>query len=148
MAAILSLSLSYPAFACAVYIPLDGQAAKSVDVIALARVERFRLVRGEYSARLDLKVERLMKGQVPEKLSVKWFPSLSGLPARVPSGRYLIGLQRASTMPPPRRGPNGTVLLVLGVAYLNVLQHPCSNAFLFKEDSADFRYMWKLLGFK
>jgi len=148
IAAIQLAFLSYPAFACVVFTPIDARAGKLVDVIALARVERLQIDRGTYSLRLDIKVERLLKGQAPERLWVKWFASPYEVSNRVPPGRYLIGLQLSSTMPPPRRGPNGTVLPVPGVAYYNVLQHPCSNAFLFKEGSAQFKYMWKALNLK
>jgi hypothetical protein len=137
--AAISMGVPRSVHACAVFHQFEPEDAKRADVVAIAHVARYRLVRGTYFARLDIRIERLLKGRAPDRLSVTWSSVTDRLPWTLASGRYLIGLRAINLPPALRQNRKGKTGLPPAGDELAVLQFPCSSGFLFKEGSAQFK---------
>jgi hypothetical protein len=149
-----------PAIACITFEPPNLEDVKFADVVLIARFDKYRIVRDEafrkemlaspyltsdereiYKdpkeqlisdyALLDLQVERVLKGDVPARLSVTWDNSTFGEPDEMPIGSFLIALRREDSPSPPLRGPSATILPTPAGSEFTVLQAPCSGAFIF-----------------
>jgi len=99
-------------------------------------------------ARFDISVEKVLKGEAPDLITVTWDNSTFIEPETMPPGPYLIALRRTDSAQPPLRGPSATMWPSREPGLLTVLQAPCAPAFILKEASDDARSVRELLGEK
>jgi hypothetical protein len=99
-------------------------------------------------ARFDISVEKVLKGEAPDLITVTWDNSTFTEPETMPPGPYLIALRRTDSAQPPLRGPSATMWPSPEPGLLTVLQAPCAPAFILKEASDDARSVRELLGEK
>ncbi len=161
---VLTLAAIEPAFACRLYAPIVIEDVRYADVVLVGRIANYQIVRDEafrqkmlsnpnlpsdlrktYEgsqallsdyARFDVKVDEVLRGSAPDRLSVTWDNSIFGEPERLAGGSFLIALRQPSLPTPPLRGPGATILPTPEPTLYTLLQAPCSSAFLF-EDASD-----------
>lgn len=160
--------------ACRVYVRATLEDVRFADVVVVGRVSGYRIVRDEafrrrmlasprlspdlrkiYSdpretllsdyARFEIRVEEVLAGSAPGRLSVTWDNSTFGEPDRMAPGPYLIALRRPTSARPPLRGPSATILPNPDPKALTLLQAPCSGAFIYEVGSEEARTIRNLL---
>ena len=173
-AAATAATLPDSAYACMMFVPPKLEDVSHADVVVIGRIENYRIIRDEafrkemlaspslpeemrnyYKdpkqgllsdyARFDLRVEEVLVGNAPVKLSVTWDNSTFAEPEQIASGRYLIALRWPSSAALPLRGPSATILPTPDPNALTVLQAPCSRAFLYPVGSEEARAIREIL---
>jgi len=80
---------------------------------------------------LTVRVDEVIKGKVPKKVQLYWWNSTFGLPESLDiETPLLIGAVSAEGQNPPLRGGSATVFPTRRPDLLQLLQAPCSQAFL------------------
>ena len=150
---------SQPAYACMTVAPLKLEDVRYADVVVTGRVFNYKIIRdvefrkqmlanpklspedrARYEgprqllpdyARFEVQVQEVLKGKVPDRITVTWNNSTFGEPEEMASGPFLIALRYPSSKMPPLRGPSATILPNKEPGTLTVLQAPCAPAFIF-----------------
>lgn len=128
------VSTPLPALACALRAPWDPTDVRQAEVVVTGRLTDYEIIpvrtvpdrwgrasRSGGHAEFDLTVDRVLVGETPRRIRVKWSNSTFAEPAEMADGRYLVALFR------PRPEEPKTFM---------VFQRPCSGAFLMKSGSA------------
>ena len=163
-----------PSQACPVYVQPQLEDVIHADVVVVGRISNYRIVRDEAfrrrmlalprlpadmrrmyedprqglmsdHARFDIRVDEVLVGRVPGRLSVTWDNSTFAEPDRMPAGPYLIALRRPGSAIPPLRGPSATSMPSPDPEALTLLQAPCSSPFLYEVGSGQARAIRGLL---
>ena len=98
-----SIAFSSPALACRDEPELRLGALKNADLIVVAEVSNYRvepdfyewngrLGRGRDFARIDVRVDEVLRGSPPNELEVTWDTNWFQLPNSLEEGSYLIAL--------------------------------------------------------
>lgn len=156
-----------PAHACRTSAELVIADIAYADVVVVARIANYRIVRDQafrermlanpnitpemralYTgrngllpdyARFELQVSEVLSGKAPKRLTVTWDNSTFSEPEAMPPGPYLIALRKPGSAPPPLRGPSATIVPNQEPDTLTLLQAPCSHPFLFDSSSEEAR---------
>jgi hypothetical protein len=125
------------ASACFTRAPFHIEDVTRADAVFSGRLIRYQLVSpgrpdslDEY-ALLTVRVDKVLKGRVPRDVQLYWWNSTFGVPkTMVRPEPILIAANSATARGLPLRGPSATVFASRRPDLLQVMQAPCSNAFI------------------
>lgn len=173
MALALCFNLVSFANACIVRAPFEPEDVLYADAVVIGRVANYEVIkdyeareqregliaripllrdfltedRGYLSdyARFEVRVDKVLLGNVEDVFTVTWDNSTFGEPKSVEDDIYLIAVRDPSKPAPPLRGPSATILPAPEKETLSLLQAPCSGAFLLPIDSWAAQSAWKAI---
>lgn len=138
VAAVVTMLASQPALACRVTNELNLPDVKNADVVIVGRISEYEVIRDKgYYARLTVRVEEALIGDVKQTFTARWDNSTFALPDEMGQGPFLIALRA----PSPETSANATMPKIFhhNPDQLTVLQSPCSPAFIFEIASDEAR---------
>ncbi len=138
VAAVVTMVASQPALACRVTNELHLPDVKNADVVVVGRISEYEVIRDKgYYARLTVRVEEALIGDVKQTFTARWDNSTFALPDEMGQGRFLIALRA----PSPETSANATMPKIFhhNPDLMTVLQSPCSPAFIFEIASDEAR---------
>ena len=133
----LATGMPQSAIACRTYAPFQIEDIARADVVFTGQLIRYDLVSPGRSNSLDeyalltVRVDKVLKGNASGDVQLYWWNSTFGVPKKLQrDGRILIAAVSADRTGLPLRGPSATVFPSRRPDLLQVLQAPCSTAFI------------------
>lgn len=102
---------------------------------------------GDY-ARFDILVDEVLHGSAADKITAVWDNSTFGEPGVLDDAPFLIALLAPGSDQPPLSGPSATISPRPDSTSMQVLQAPCSDAFVFPESSPEVSKIRAILALK
>jgi hypothetical protein len=126
-----------PAHACRASTPLVVEDIRQADLVFTGRLVRYELVSpgrpnslDEY-ALLTVRVDTVLKGTASGDVQLYWWNSTFGVPKTMEAaGPVLVAATSAAAKSLPLRGPSATVFASRRPDLPQILQAPCSSAFI------------------
>lgn len=149
---VLGLAMSQPALACMADEPVVLSDVSYANVVVVGRISDYEIVQDDPSrslfrdyARFVISIDKVLVGNVPNRISVTWDNSTFELPEEMAEGPFLIALRLPTSDMPPLRGPSATIFANPEPDMLAVLQAPCSSPFILESSSEEARRIRKIL---
>jgi hypothetical protein len=141
--------------ACMSNLPLRPEDARQADVVFTGRLLKYERVSpdGQESLRnyglFTIRIETVLKGQITGDIQLYWWNSTFAIPTEWTRGENLLVAAIHADHPGlPLRGPSATVFPSRRPDLLQVLQAPCSSAFIFPSSPDNIETMQAVLAGK
>lgn len=156
-------TISNPAAACRISIPLNLDNIRYADTVVIGHLSNYRTVlspeatarwdkayapwkrpdhlMGDYVV-FDVAVDEVLLGNPPLKFSVM---SMYGSAAAAPAGPFLLALNKPNPAELPQGDSNAIGVRAPESDAFGLLEMPCSGAFLFETDSDEASTIRRLL---
>ena len=128
--------------ACVEYSPFESEDIAMADAIFTAKVARYEIISPSTPDALvdygliTVQVEDVFKGTLPQETQLFWRNSTFGMPETLyVSDPALFAVIKADSSQPPLRGPSATTYPVARPDLFQIMQAPCSDAFILPFDS-------------
>jgi hypothetical protein len=140
------VAATQPAAACMMAAPFQIEDIKAADLVLTGTLVRYERVSPGRPDSLDdyglltIKVDQVLKGSASGEVQLYWWNSTFGVPEKLAFGGPIIVAAVGADKPGlPLRGPSATVFATKRPDLPQIMQAPCSSAFLlpFTRKSAD-----------
>lgn len=140
--------------ACLVASHYDIEDVLSADILVVGRVESYKVTEWlnparspnlAISADIEVRVDEVLVGSVPEGFRATWSDPYGGLSLPLPNEHFLMGFRHSNSK--KRRPWEDTLTADRSSAKLplSLLHKPCAESFIFSTPSEYTRYIRQLL---
>ena len=150
--AVMLSSAAHPAAACITLAPFHVEDIQQADVVFSGTLTRYQVVKplDKYApsyALLTFHVNDILKGRPARNLQVYWSNSTFGIPADLSYTKpFLVAAVKSGRPSLPIRSGSATIYPISRPDLLQVLQAPCSSAFLLQKTPQTMKDIRILLG--